>query len=212
MNTIKYNLVTNQNSFKPLLAKEYKLSGKSNSNKLRPEACPAVFQGSSRGILFFSEQDFFLPENCDHTVYVYKTKNKHTGKIGNEIITPALLGSSENEPGYYKIGNGLNIKLGEVGALILPPIDPRLKDVNLDYSIAYLPPHYSGQLVAAIKPLNDTQIKAGAVIGQLIPLSEEKISLVEEEFENNINHFENDFLIIDDKFTKTTAFNFHENR
>ena len=212
MYKVFYNLIEHQNKYKPVLADKFKLNGKSGPNKLRPEACPAIYSASSKGLLFFSEQDFHLKTNCDHTVYIYKTKNKQTGEIGNEIITPALLGSSENEAGYYKIGNGLNIKLGEVGALILPPIDPRLKDVNLDYSIAFLPPYYSGQLVAAIKPLKDTQIKAGAPIGQLILLSEEKINLVEEEFENDINHFENDFLIIDDKFLKTTAFSLHENR
>jgi hypothetical protein len=37
--------------------------------------------------------------------------------------------------------------------LVLPPIDLRLKNLNLEYSIAYLPPGFSGQLIAAVRPI-----------------------------------------------------------
>ena len=201
MKKILYNLVKNQNDFHPKLASQIKIAGKSNSNKLRPESCPSIYQASSIGVVFFAETDFCF-DNDGFTANIYNTKNKHTGKIGNDIVTPALLGSNEKEPGFYKVGNGLNIKLGETGGLVLPPLDPRLKNKNFDYSIAYLPPFYCGQLIASVKPLNNKAfINKGDVVGQLVLLDDKckVVELVEEEFENVIQHYENDFIIIDNK-------------
>jgi hypothetical protein len=210
MEKIQYNLIKNQNNYPPILASEYNYKGKSSRNKLRPEACPAIYQASSKGILFYSEADFYFNLNGDHTINIYNTLCRKTGKKGREIVTPALLGSSENGPGYFKIGNGLNIKLGKFGGFVLPPIDPRLKNTDLDYSIAYLPPFYCGQLVAAIRPLKSTTIKKGEIIGQLILLSEESFSVEESSFENIVPHFENDFLIYNDEIITTTSSNYNK--
>lgn len=212
MNKIIYNLVKYQNKFHPKLASQYKVFGKSNSNQLRPESCPAIFKASSKGIIFFSETDFYFDEN-GYSVNIYNTLNKKTGKIGKDIVTPPLLGSNENENGFFKIGNGLNIKLVNSGALVLPPIDPRFKNVNLDYAIAYLPPNYCGQLIAAVRPLKKVKIFKGDVIGQLVLLDnkDQKIELVEEPFQNIIQHYENDFEIINEKITVKNSTEFHSN-
>lgn len=210
MEKIQYNLVKNQNNYAPILASEYNYKGKSSSNKLRPEACPAIYQASSKGLLFYSEADFNFNVNGEYSLNVYQTLCRKTGKKGREIVTPALLGSAENNSGYFKVGNGLNIKLGKYGGLVLPPIDPRLKNTDLDYSIAYLPPFYCGQLVAAVRALNTTSIKKGQVIGQFILLSQESFLLEEQSFENTISHYENDFFIYSDEIIKTTSFKFYE--
>jgi hypothetical protein len=209
--TISFKIVKNQNIYKPILASEYTVKGKSNSNQLRPESCPAIYKGSKKGILFFSEKEYRFEKNGNHTVYKYKTLNKIDNTIGYEIVTPALLGSNENEAGYFKIGNGLSIQLGECGAFILPPIDPRLRIKNLEYSIAYLPPFYTGQLVAGIRALDDLIIPEGAVIGQLILLCESNIDLVERNFEHSINFFEDRFNIIDKNPIITSRNEFYRN-
>jgi len=208
METIYYNLVKNQNDYHPRLAIELHSKGKSNLNKLRPEACPAIYNASSKGIIFFSEEDFSFDEN-GHSVNIYNTLNVKTGKVGKDIVTPALLGSCEKEVGFYKIGNGLNIQLGNSGALVLPPIDPRFRNINLNYSITYLPPKYCGQLVAAVNPIKRTKICKGDVIGQLVILNECEIRLVENDFENKIQHYENDFKILNSDIIKSNSNEFH---
>ena len=214
MEKIFYNLIENQNQFHPKLSSEIRIKGKSNTNSLRPESCPAIYEASSMGFVFFSETEFFFGENC-YSVNIYNTKNKKTGKIGKDIVTPALLGSNEKEFGFYKIGNGLNIKLGKSGAFVLPPLDPRLKNKNLDYSIAYLPPFYCGQLIAAVRPLNQNKIviNKGDVIGQLVLLNNTKtLELIQEEFENSIQHYENDFIIINDNVSVVNSNDFDINK
>lgn len=210
MQKINYKIDRNQNIHKPIIASEYKVKGKSNSNQLRPEACPAIYQGSKKGILFFSEKEYRFEKCGNHTVYKYKTLNNIDKSTGYEIVTPALLGSNENETGYFKIGNGLSIQLNDCGAFILPPIDPRLKIKNLEYSIAYLPPFYAGQLVAGIRPLDDLLIPEGAVIGQLILLNELPIDLIESNFEHSINFFEDKFKIIDSNPIVTSKNEFYK--
>ena len=44
MQTINFKIDTNQNIHKPILACDFKVKGKSSSNQLRPEACPAIYQ------------------------------------------------------------------------------------------------------------------------------------------------------------------------
>lgn len=192
---IAYNLKKSQNKYPPIFANSYKIRGKSSENTLRPESCPAIIKAAHIGILFFSEKEYKFEGN-NYTVYKYPTKNRVNGLTGHEIFTPALLGSDENENGYFKIGNGLNIKLGETGAMILPPIDPRLKIKNLDYSIAYLPPFYSGQLVAGIKPLADAIIPEGYPIGQMVFLNSIKPQIKEEMFLNKSIFFEDNYEIL----------------
>ena len=121
-----------------------------------------------------------------------------------------MLGSNESESGFYKIGNGLSIQLNDCGAFILPPIDPRLKIKNLEYSIAYLPPFYSGQLVSGIRALNEVIIPEGAVIGQLILLNEIPIQLIESDFEHTINFYVDQFKIIDKNPIITSSNEFHK--
>jgi len=210
MQTINFKIDTNQNIHKPILACDFKVKGKSSSNQLRPEACPAIYQGSKKGIMFFSEKEYFFKKNGDYTVYKYKTINKRDNSIGYEIVTPSLLGSNESESGFYKIGNGLSIQLNDCGAFILPPIDPRLKIKNLEYSIAYLPPFYSGQLVSGIRALNEVIIPEGAVIGQLILLNEIPIQLIESDFEHTINFYVDQFKIIDKNPIITSSNEFHK--
>jgi hypothetical protein len=105
MQIINYKIDSNQNIYKPILASNFKVKGKSSSNKLRPESCPAIYQGSNKGILFFSEKEYYFKKDGDYTVYKYKTKHKTNNSIGYEIVTPSLLGSNESEHGFYKIGN-----------------------------------------------------------------------------------------------------------
>lgn len=64
------------------------------------------------GFVFFTEIDFVF-ENKYYSVNIYNTKNKKAGKIDKDILTPSSLGSNEKEFGFYKIFNGLNIKLDE---------------------------------------------------------------------------------------------------
>lgn len=210
MQTINFKINTNQNSYKPILASSFKVKGKSNINQLRPEACPAIYQGSKKGILFFAEKEYRFEKGENYTVYKYKTRKIADNSIGYEIVTPTLLGSNENEVGFYKIGNGLNIQLKECGAFIMPPIDPRLRIKNLEYSIAYLPPFYAGQLVAGIRALDDLIIPEGAIIGQLILLNEQPISLVENKFENSIKFYEDQFEIIDNNPIITSRNDFYK--
>jgi hypothetical protein len=61
-----------------------------------------------------------------------------------------------------------------------------LRIKNLEYTIAYLPPFYSGQLVAGVKALDEVFIPEGAVIGQLILLNEISIQLIESDFDKAI--------------------------
>lgn len=199
---ISFKLKKNQNCHIPLLAKDYKIKGKSNRNSLRPESCPSIIKASQIGLLFFSEKEYKFESN-NYTVYKYPTRNLKNGSLGYDICTPALLGSDENEIGYFKIGNGLNIKLAGTGALILPPIDPRLKIKNIEYTIAYLPPFYAGQLVAGIKPLGNVIIPEGMPIGQLVLLNNNAFVLNEEDFDNTLFFFEDKYEILGEPIITT---------
>ena len=77
MEKIFYNLIENQNHFHPKLPSEIRIKGKSNTNSLRPESCPAIYEASSMGFVFFSETNFFFDKNC-YSVNIYNTKNKKT--------------------------------------------------------------------------------------------------------------------------------------
>jgi len=206
---VYFKNIKHQNIFPPILSATLKAKGKSSKNKLRPEACPAIFDASKKGITFFSEKEYSFFQDGNHTVYRYQTKDRKTGELGANIVTPALLGSNENESGYYKIGNGLIIRLEKVGALILPPVDPRFVIRDLDYSIAYLPPGYCGQLVAAVRPKDEVVIPQGCPIGQLVPLSEDVIELIEDNNIVSIMHYEDNYEIISSQPLKTTVFEFY---
>ena len=91
----------------------------------------------------------------------------------------------------------------------MPPIDPRLKNINLNYSIAYLPPKYCGQLVAAVNPINKVKICKGNVMGQLVLLNESEIRLVESDFKNKIQHYENDFKVLNSDIIKSNSYEFY---
>jgi hypothetical protein len=197
------------NKYPPILAKDYIVRGKSSSNSIRPEQCPSIREASKKGILFFSDYNYSFKASGDYKIFIYNTINSEGGKSDN-IIYPHILGSAEDEHPYFMLGYGLNIEIVDHGALILPPVDPRLVSKNTETSIAYLPPGYSGPLSAAVKCLGDVNIEEGSVLGQLIPLCEECIDLIEAKLAPKMKTRTSDLIITNKEAVISYAFEYIE--
>ena len=207
MFSVSYNLKNHQNKYKPMCSALSKAKGKTTTNRIGPESCRAIRDASALGILFFSEKEYRF-DNGDYTVYKYPTVCKKTGGHGYDVVTPHLLGSDENENGYFKIGNGLHIRLDKHAALVLPPIDPRMKIKNIEYTTALLPPFYAGILVAGVKATGPAIIPEGHPIGQLVFLTDNDFDIIEEAFESTMSFYVDEYEIVGDPLV-TSAKDFH---
>ena len=151
----------------------------SSANRLRAEHCPAVLGAARLGVVVRAACEHRFDSDGDYQVQLYPTMEHKTGTPGYEIMSPCLVGSNEQCPGYYKIATGISFAAGEVGWMLTAPMDPRLSIKRLTIATGYFGPGYRGPIFAIVRPEALT-IDRGAIIGQLFPLSMEPLSLKEE--------------------------------
>jgi hypothetical protein len=152
----------------------------SSANRLRAEHCPAVMEATQLGVVVRAACAHRFDSDGDYQVLLYPTVEYETEIHGYELMSPCLIGSNEQSPGYYKIATGISFAAGDVGWMLTPPMDPRLCTRNLTIATGYFEPGYSGPLFAIVRPEEAITIDRGRIIGQLFPLSMAPLSLKEE--------------------------------
>jgi hypothetical protein len=152
----------------------------SSGNRIRAEHCPAVVGAAELGVVLRAASDHRFDGDGDYQMLLYPTKEHKTGIDGFEIMNPCLVGSNERNPGYYKLATGIAFDAGDVGWLLMPPIDPRLHTGSLTIATGYFEPGYRGPIFAIVRPESALTIARGTIIGQMVPLSMEPLSLREE--------------------------------
>lgn len=152
----------------------------SSANRLRAEHCPAVLGAARLGVVIRAACEHRFDSDGDYQILLYPTTEQETGIPGYAIMTPCLVGSNEQSPGYYKIATGISFDTGDVGWMLTPPIDPRLSTKRLTIATGYFEPGYRGPIFAIVRPEAALTIEPGAIIGQMFPLSMATLSLQEE--------------------------------
>lgn len=152
----------------------------SSANRLRAEHCPAVLRAARLGVVIRAACEHRFDSDGDYQILLYPTTEQETGVLGYEIMSPCLVGSNEQSPGYYKIATGISFDTGDVGWMLTAPLDPRLSIKGLTIATGYLEPGYRGPIFAIVRPEAALTIERGAIIGQMFPLSMATLSLQEE--------------------------------
>jgi hypothetical protein len=152
----------------------------SSANRLRAEHCPAVNRAAQLGVVVRAAWGHRFDTDGDYQVLLYPTRENESGIHGYEIMSPCLVGSNELSPGYYKLATGISFDAGDVGWMLMPPIDPRLANKNLTIGTGYFEPGYSGPIFAIVRPEIALTIDRGTIIGQMLPLSMRPLVLQEE--------------------------------
>ena len=152
----------------------------SSANRLRAEHCPAVLSAARLGVVVRAACEHRFDSDGDYQVQLYPTWEYETGIPGYEFMSPCLVGSNEQSPGYYKIATGISFAAGEVGWMLTAPLDPRISIKSLTIATGYFEPGYCGPIFAIVRPEDALKIDRGTIIGQLFPLSMAPLLLQEE--------------------------------
>lgn len=152
----------------------------SSANRLRAEHCPAVLGAARLGVVVRAACEHRFDSDGDYQILLYPTTEQETGILGYEIMSPCLVGSNDQSPGYYKIATGISFDAGDVGWVLTGPADPRLSPKRLTIATGYFEPGYRGPIFAIVRPEAELTIERGTIIGQMFPLSMATPSLKEE--------------------------------
>ena len=152
----------------------------SSANRLRAEHCPAVLGAARLGVVVRAACEYRFDSDGDYQIFLYPTEEHETGILGYEIMSPCLVGSNEQSPGYYKIATGISFDASHMGWILTTPMDPRLSPKRLTIATGYFEPGYRGPIFAIIQPETEITINRGTIIGQMFPLSMATPQLKEE--------------------------------